>query len=69
MYYNAKYEKVWIENLKNYIDDLKYIDVSLYFQILLILQKRQQYVAKLLIKIHKKEDREVLMKFINKYCP
>lgn len=69
MYYNAKYEKVWIENLKNYLDDLKYIDVNLYFQILLILQKKQQYVAKLLIKIHKKERKEILVKFVNKYCP
>lgn len=69
MYYNAGYEKVWIENMKIFIDDLKYIDVNLYFQILLILQKKQQYIAKILIKIFKKEPKENIIKFRNKFCP
>lgn len=69
MYYNAKYDKVWVENLKSYLDDLRYIDVLLYFQILLILQKKHQYVAKILIKIFKKERKENIAKFTNKYCP
>ncbi|EKE29645.1 MAG: hypothetical protein ACD_2C00131G0015 [uncultured bacterium (gcode 4)] len=67
MYVNAKYENVWIANMKNYLEDSKYFDINLYFKTIVSFQKESQYQAKALLKIYKREPEKSVREFLKKY--
>ncbi|EKE28675.1 MAG: hypothetical protein ACD_3C00030G0001 [uncultured bacterium (gcode 4)] len=67
MYVNAKYENVWIANLKNYLEDSKYFDINLYFKTIVTFQKDSQYQAKAFLKIYKRESEKSIRDFLKKY--
>jgi len=67
LYQNAKYEQIWFNNLKTYLDEAKYFDVRMYFKALTKFDKEKQYIAKTLLKIKGKISDIEIDKYLKKY--
>lgn len=67
LYQNAKYEQIWFNNLKTYLDEAKYFDVRMYFKALTKFDKEKQYIAKTLLKIKGKISDVEIDKYLKKY--
>lgn len=67
MYQSAKYERVWFDNLKNYLEETKYFDVRMYLKVITTFDKEKQYISKSLLKIFLKTNKVEVEKFLKKY--
>lgn len=67
MYHNAKYEQIWFNNLKIYLDEAKYFDVRMYFKAVTKFDKEKQYIAKALLKLKWKVSDEEIEKYLKKF--
>ena len=67
MYQNARYEKIWFNNLKIFLDETKFFDVRMYFKSITKFDKEKQYIAKSLLKIKCKISDDEIEKYLNKY--
>lgn len=67
MYQNAKYQQVWINNLKNYLEDSRFFDLTLYFKAVTTFEKEKQYLAKWLLKVYLNNSSDQIESFFRKY--
>ncbi len=67
MYQNAGYQQIWINNLKNYLEDSKYFDLNLYFKAVTVFNKEKQYLAKWILKMYSWSSKDQIDSFLHKY--
>lgn len=67
IYKSSNYDKVWINELENYLRDSKNYDLLNYLFYVKTLNKDKQYLAKWLLKLYKWEQEKDIELFLRKY--
>jgi len=67
VYKDSNYHIVWANLLKRYIKDSIYFDIKQYFKYSIILNKKNQFIAKGLVKKYNKEDDKNIKEMVENY--
>ncbi|MDD3120530.1 MAG: hypothetical protein PHF46_03925 [Candidatus Gracilibacteria bacterium] len=67
IYYDSNYQKSWISNLKEFLLDSRYFDFRLFFKTSILVNKKNQIIAKTLLKIYRKYPQVDITNFLKKY--